>query len=143
MFDFDATMPFMALQFIILAIVLNAIFYKPLGKVLDERAEYIRNSEVEAKERLAKAEKLAEQYDQQLSDARKQAQQIIAEAQADAKKIAETQIADAQRIAQAEKEQAAQEIEQQKQAALASLGEQVETLSQQILEKILGPELVG
>jgi len=37
MFDFDATLPFMALQFLLLAALLNAIFYKPLTKALDER----------------------------------------------------------------------------------------------------------
>ena len=116
MFDFDATLPFMALQFIVLAFVLNAIFYKPLNKVLDDRADYIRDNESQAKERLAKAKELASQYELQIAVAQKEAQQ--------------------------QKEAAAQEIEEQRQVALRSLEQQVDGLSRQILEKLLGPELV-
>jgi len=88
MFDFDATLPVMALQFILLAVILNAVFYKPLSKVLDERAEYIRQTEGGAKEQLAKTEALVQEYELQLSSARKQSQEIIAQAQAEAQKLA-------------------------------------------------------
>ena len=52
------------------------------------------------------------------------------------------QIAVAQKEAQQQKEAAAQEIEEQRQVALRSLEQQVDGLSRQILEKLLGPELV-
>lgn len=142
MFDFDATLPLMALQFLLLAALLNAIFYKPLTKVLDERADYIRSNESEAQERLSKAKQLAQQYEQQLAEARRQSQETISSAQADAKKIAAEQIAEAQREAQAQREEAQGEIEQQKQQAMQSLEQQVDALSRQILEKLVGPELV-
>ncbi len=142
MFDFDATLPLMAVQFLLLAAVLNAIFYKPLTKVIDDRANYIRTNEAEAKERLSKAEQLANQYEQQLSEARKQSQAIIESAQADAKKIAAQKIAEAEQEAQAQREEAQREIEQQKQQAMSSLEQQVDALTRQILEKLLGPELV-
>jgi F-type H+-transporting ATPase subunit b len=141
MFDFDATLPLMALQFILLAIVLNAIFYKPISKVLDERAQFLRSQKTESRERLAKAESLTAQYEQQLGEARRQSQDIIAAAQAEAKRLADGQIAEAQGRATAQREQAAQEIEQEKQAAMEVLEQQVEALSRQILEKLLGPEL--
>jgi F-type H+-transporting ATPase subunit b len=142
MFDFDATLPLMALQFILLAAVLNAIFYKPLNKVLDERAEFLRSQKTAARERLTKVESLTAQYEQQLGEARRQSQDIIAAAQAEAKRLADGQIAEAQQQAIAQREQAAQEIEQEKQAAMQVLEQQVEALSQQILKKLLGPELV-
>ena len=142
MFDFDATLPMMALQFVLLAIVLNAIFYKPLNKVLDDRADFFSTQRAQAKEKLAKAQSLTTQYEEQLGEARRQSQAIIANAQADAKRIADEQIAQAQQTAQAERESAAQAIEQEKQAAMQSLEQQVEALSGQILSKILGPDLV-
>lgn len=137
LFDFDATLPIMALQFVILAAVLNAIFYKPLGKAIDERNDYIRVSEQQAKERLSKAENLARQYEQELAQSRRKAQEIIAAAQAEAQKNAAAQIADAQKEAQAQREQAQREIEQQKQEAMSSLEQQVDALSRQILEKLV------
>ncbi|NEO88754.1 MAG: F0F1 ATP synthase subunit B' [Moorea sp. SIO3G5] len=142
MFDFDATLPLMALQFLVLTVVLNAIFYKPLTKTLDERDEYIRNQESDAKERLSKAEKMAKEYEEQLGQARKQSQAVIAAAQEDARKMAAQAIAEAQQEAQAERAKAQEEIDQQKQQAMASLEQQVDDLSRQILEKLLGPALV-
>ncbi len=142
MFDFDATLPLMALQFLVLTVLLNAIFYKPLTKTLDERDEYIRNQESDAKERLSKAEKMAKEYEEQLGQARKQSQAVIAAAQEDARKMAAQAVAEAQQEAQAERAKAQEEIDQQKQQAMASLEQQVDDLSGQILEKLLGPALV-
>lgn len=142
MFDFDATLPLMALQFLLLAAVLNVIFYKPLTKALDDRDNYIRTNNLEARERLAKAERLTKEYERQLAEARRQSQAVVAEAQAEAQQITAEKIAGAQREAQAQREQVAQEIEQQKQEALRSLEQQVDAFSRQILEKLLGPTLV-
>lgn len=141
LFDFDATLPLMAIQFLLLALVLNATFYKPLTKALDERDDYIRTNQLDAKERLSKAEQLAKQYEQELAAARRQSQTIITDAQAQAQKIAAEKMAAAQKEAQAQREQAAQEIEQQKQEAMGSLEQQVDALSRQILEKLLGSEV--
>ncbi|MCL6749908.1 F0F1 ATP synthase subunit B' [Nostoc sp. CCCryo 231-06] len=139
MFDFDATLPFMALQFLLLAALLNVIFYKPLTKVLDDRDNYIRTNTLEARERLAKAERLATEYEQQLTDARRQSQATVEAAQVEAKKITAQKIAEAQQEAQSQREQAAVEIEQQKQEAMQTLEQRVDALSRQILEKLLEP----
>ncbi|CDN12271.1 MAG: F0F1 ATP synthase subunit B' [Richelia sp.] len=141
MFDFNATLPLMALQFLLLAALLNAIFYKPMTKALDDRDNYIRDNQLGASDRLAQAQKLTKDYEQQLADARRQSQSIVANAQAEAQKITAQQIAEAQQEAQAEREQAAKEIEQQKQQALSALEQEVDGLSRQILEKLLGPSL--
>lgn len=143
LFDFDATLPLMALQFLLLVVVLNAVFYKPLSKAIDDRDDYIRKNLLEARERLVKTEKLAQQYDQELAETRRKSQSTIAAAQEDAQKIAAQKMAQAQAEAQAQREQAMQEIEQQKTEALATLEQQVDALSRQILEKLLGAELVN
>ena len=141
MFDFDATLPLMALQFLLLAALLNAIFYKPMTKVLDDRANYVRTNNLDARDRLAKAESLTKEYEQQLASARRQSQVTIETAQNEAKKITAQKIAQAQQEAQVQREQAAKEIEQQKQAAMATIDAQVDALSNQILEKLLGSAL--
>ncbi|MEM7578764.1 MAG: F0F1 ATP synthase subunit B' [Cyanobacteria bacterium P01_A01_bin.80] len=143
LFDLDATLPLMAIQFLLLALILNATFYKPLGKAIDERNEYVRNNQLTAQENLAKVEKLAIQYEDELAGARRQAQTVIAEAQAEADKVAAENIAAAQKEAQAQREQAAKEIEQQKQEAMNALDQEVDALSRQILEKLLGSDLIG
>ncbi|MDJ0648831.1 MAG: F0F1 ATP synthase subunit B' [Xenococcaceae cyanobacterium MO_188.B19] len=142
MFDFDATMPLMAVQFLLLTVLLNAVFYKPLTKALDERDAYIRNNKATAKDSIAKAESIVKEYEAQIAAARKESQSIVEKAQAEAREITAQKIAEAQQAVQTQKEQAAQEIQQQKETALATLEQQVDSLSRQILEKILGPELV-
>ena len=143
LFDLDATLPLMAIQFLVLALILNATLYKPLGNAIDGRNEYIRTNNLQAQERLSKAQALAQQYEQELAHSRKQAQAIVAQAQAEAQKIAAQNIAAAQQEAQVQREKAASEIEQQKQQALAALETQVDALSRQILEKLLGADLVS
>lgn len=143
LFDLDATLPLMAVQFLILVAVLNALFYKPVGKVLDDRDAYIRGTQAEAQERLMKAQALAKQFEQELADTRRQSQAVVAKAQAEAQKIAAEKIAAAQQEAQAQREQAQRELDQQKAEALQALEQQVDALSQQILHKVLGGVSIG
>lgn len=138
LFDIDATLPLMAIQFLILMAILNAIFYKPLGEAIDERDTYVRSTKANAQERLAKAEKLAAEYEQSLADTRREARGVIETAQAEAQKIAAENQAAAQSEAAAQREAVQQELDQQKSAALGQLEKQVDSLSDQILGKLLG-----
>ena len=137
LFDFNATLPIMMVQFIVLAALLNTVFYKPVGKVLDDRDEYIRNNSAGGEDRLAEAKRLTKQYEDDLANARRESQAVIAEAKTAAQKIASDELAVAQQAAQAEKEKASQEILAQKQAAFSTLEKDVDALSQQILAKLV------
>jgi F-type H+-transporting ATPase subunit b len=141
LFDFDATLPVMAIQLLVLAALLNKLFYKPIGQVIDDRSEYIRTNLVEAKERLQKAEDLASQYEQELRNVRREAQDVIATAQAEAQKVVADEIKSAQAEALAEREKAALEIEAQRESAFKSLEQQVDSLSQAIASKLVGAKL--
>jgi F-type H+-transporting ATPase subunit b len=141
LFDFDATLPVMAIQFLVLAALLNKLFYKPIGQAIDDRSEYIRTNLIGAKERLQKAEDLATQYEQELRNVRREAQDVIATAQAEAQKIVAGEIKSAQAEALAEREKAALEIEAQRESAFKSLEQQVDSLSQAIASKLVGAKL--
>ncbi len=141
LFDFDATLPLIALQFLILVVLMNILFYKPLTRVLDDRAEYIRQNLNQAQENSKKSEELAQQFEEQIKQARRESQEMIAQAQAEAQEQAAKNLAQAQQEVQAEREKATAEIEAQKKEALQSLESQVDTLSSQILEKLVGKEL--
>ncbi len=138
LFDLDATLPLMAIQFLILMAVLNAIFYKPLGAAIDERDAYVRQAKGNAQERLAKAEKLAAEYEQSLADTRRSARSVIEKAQAEAQQIASANQAQAQQEATAQRESVQKELDEQKATALGQLEKQVDSLSDQILNKLLG-----
>ncbi len=138
LFDFDATLPIMAVQILILVAVLNNIFFKPLTKAIDDRNDYVRTNIAEAKSRLEKAESLAQQYEAELTETRKSSQSMLLTAQSDANKIRAQQIAATLAESQAQIATAKAEIEQQKSEAMAALDAQVDGLSRQILEKLLG-----
>lgn len=138
LFDINATLPLMAIQFLILVAVLNVLFYKPIGKSIDDRDNFIRTNYAEAEERLAKAKALAEQYESDLSDARRKTQEILSTAQAEAGEIASGKVAEAQKEAQVRREQVQAELDQQKQEAMSALEQQVDQLTQQIIDKLLG-----
>ena len=55
LFDFNATLPLVAIQFILLTLILNIILYSPLLAVMDERKEYILGNLSKASEILAEA----------------------------------------------------------------------------------------
>lgn len=137
MFDFDATLPLMAVQFILLVVILNAIFFKPLTKVIEDRANLIRSSQTGAKEGLEQINAITQQYEKELSESRRQYQSVIAQAQAEAQKLASEQIATAQAEAVAQREKATQELAAEKASALATLEQQVDSLSREILDKLL------
>ena len=84
LFDFNATLPLMAIQFVLLMVVLTFIFYKPVSKVLEDRELYISGNLSQASEKLVKADELYKQYDEQLKTAKVSAQATIAKAEKEA-----------------------------------------------------------
>ena len=142
LFDFNATLPLMAIQFILLTVVLTFVFYKPVSKVLDERESYINGNLTQASEKLTKADELYKQYDEQLKTARANAQSIIAQSEKEAKDVVATDISQARTDASKLIELTNKELEAQKSIALQQLELQVDELSQLIKEKLLGKEVV-
>ena len=142
LFDFNATLPLMAIQFVLLTVVLTFVFYKPVSKVLDERESYINGNLTQASEKLTKADELYKQYDEQLKTARANAQSIIAQSEKEAKDVVATDIGQARTDAAKLIELTNKELEAQKSIALQQLETQVDELSQLIKEKLLGKEVV-
>jgi F-type H+-transporting ATPase subunit b len=142
LFDFNATLPLMAIQFILLTVVLTFIFYKPVSKVIDERETYISGNLTQASEKLIKADELYKEYDEQLKKARVNAQSVIAQSEKEAKDIVAVEISEARADAAKLIEKTNKELETQKSLALEQLETQVDELSQLIKEKLLGKEVV-
>jgi F-type H+-transporting ATPase subunit b len=142
LFDFNATLPLMAIQFVLLTVALTFVFYKPVSKVLDERETYISGNLTQASEKLLTADELYKQYDEQLKTARVNAQSIVSQSEKEAKDIVADEIAQARTDAAKLIEQTNKELEAQKSLALEKLETQVDELSQLIKEKLLGKEVV-
>ena len=142
LFDFNATLPFMALQFVLLTIVLTFVFYKPISNVLEERETLINTNLSTASEKLLKADELCKQYEEQLKDAKASAQTVIGTAESEAKEIVAQEIAQARKDAAGLIDQTNIELEAQKKLALQQLETQIDELSQLIKEKLVGKQAV-
>ena len=92
LFDIDATLPLVAIQFLLLMVILNVILYSPLLSVITERNEYILNNLAKASEILAQANELTGQYEQELNSVRKEAQLEITNSQKIHKEILEIEL---------------------------------------------------
>jgi F-type H+-transporting ATPase subunit b len=142
LFDFNATLPLMAIQFVLLTVVLTFIFYKPVSKVIDDREVYISGNLTQASDKLLKADELYKQYEEQLKSAKANAQTIVAQSEKEAKDTVALEISQARTDATKLIERTNKELEAQKSIALEKLETQVDELSQLIKEKLLGKEVV-
>ena len=142
LFDFNATLPLMMLQFLILMFLLNYIFYKPVTNVLDERADYIRNSLTTASAYLLKADELTQKYEKALAESRRQAQDTIRKSQKEAQNIVSVNVQKAQKEAEKLVDEASEQLNTQKEQALKTLEDQVYILSDQIKAKLLSRQFL-
>jgi len=70
LFDFNATLPLIAIQFLLAIFILNGILYNPLITIIEERKEYILTTLNKSAKILSEANKLTTQYEQELNDVR-------------------------------------------------------------------------
>ena len=137
LFDINATLPLMAIQVVVLTYLLNSLFFKPVGKVVEKREEFVRNNITEAKKKIAEVEKLEADLLNQLQEARSEAAKIVTEAENESDKLYQEAIALANNEANASKENARLEIENQTSVAREQLTKQAEDLSELIVNRLI------
>jgi len=137
LFDFDATLPLMAVQVVLLTFVLNFLFFKPVGKVVEEREGYITTSRADAKQKLAEVERLEGELRDQLKQARQAAQKVINDAEQDSDKLYKEALALATADANASRESARREIDSQRDSALSQLKADADQLGNLIVKRLL------
>ncbi len=137
LFDFDATLPLMAVQVVLLTFILNALFFKPVGRVVEEREDYVNTSRAEAKKKIAEVERLETELKEQLKEARLAAQKVILEAEQDSENLYKEALALATSEANASRENARLEIDSQKNEALKQLKSDADNLGDLIVERLL------
>ena len=128
LFDFNLTLPLVAIQFVLLTVLLNVILYNPLLTVIEERKEYILTNLSKASELLAEANKLTEQYEQELNNVRKEAQSEITNSQKIHKEILEIELDISQKYIDNLLDTIQKDLLAKKNMALNSLDEIVQSL---------------
>lgn len=132
LFDINATLPLVLIQFVLLVIILNIILYTPLLTIIEERKEYILTNLGKASEILAEANKLTKQYEQELANVRKEAQLEITSAQKIHKEILEIELKISQKYIDNLLDSIQKDLLAKKEIALNSLDDIVKSLSADI-----------
>jgi F-type H+-transporting ATPase subunit b len=81
LFDFGATLPFIAVQFLLLMFILNLILYSPLIKLVNQRNEYILDNLGNATIYLEDAQYITKRYEEKLASVKVETQQEIEKTQ--------------------------------------------------------------
>lgn len=136
LFDFDATLPLVAIQFIMLMVVLNIIFFNPLLTTIKERNEFILSNLAKASEILTKANILTAQYEQELTRIRKEAQLEITNSQKVHQEILEIELNISQKYIDNLLRSIITDLNSKKNLALNSLDNIVKSLCLEIENKL-------
>jgi F-type H+-transporting ATPase subunit b len=132
LFDINATLPLVLIQFILLVVILNIILYTPLLTIIEERKEYILINLGKASEILAEANKLTKQYEQELANVRKEAQLEITNSQKIHKEILDVELKISQKYIDNLLDTIQKDLLAKKEIALNSLDDIVQSLSADI-----------
>jgi len=128
-------------SFGVLFILMWKFALPPITKMLDERAETIKGSLEKAEQTRIEAERLLDDYKQQMAEARKEAGTIMEQA----RKVADTMKDEIVAKANEEREsmlvKAKAEIEAEKKAAMAELQSSVADISVAVAGKLLGSQM--
>jgi F-type H+-transporting ATPase subunit b len=136
LFDFNATLPLVAIQFLLLMVILNAIFYTPLSAAITERNDFILNNLAKASEVLAKANELTAQYEQELASIRKEALLEITNSQKIQKEILEIELNTSQKYIDNLLDTMTKDLSNKKDISLNSLDNIVQSLCLEIESKL-------
>ena len=136
LFDFDLTLPLVAIQFILLMFVLNLVLYNPLLSIIDERKQYILKNLGKASELLSEANNLVTQYENELSRVRKEAQLEITNSQKIHKEILDVELTVSQKYIDTLLDDVSKDLNNRKTTTLNNLDNNVKFLCDEIQTKL-------
>jgi F-type H+-transporting ATPase subunit b len=127
--------------FTALLLILRALAWGPIIKMLDERREKIAQSLSAAEQAKVQAAESERQVHEQLETSRREAQQLIAQAQEISTRIQTDARAQAQADAEATMVRARNEIQQERDAAIADLRREFADMTISAAEKVISKSL--
>jgi len=137
LFDIGATLPLVAIQFLMLMFVLNILLYNPLLTLINERNEYVLDNLNKASEMTLAAKELNIKYESELILTKKEAKLEVTELQ----KIQQEKFNNELKISQRDIESLIQTVlesfNNKKFSTLNNLENEIKILSNQMLNKLL------
>ena len=141
MIEINATILAQILNFLILVVILRAVAYKPVARLLQQRSDKIRNDLEQADADKKAAEQTLTQYKAQLADAQKKAQAIVEKANVTARQEHDAAVAETRKENERMKQTAQAEIENERNRAFEEMKSQIVTLSLAAAGKVVSKNL--
>lgn len=114
-----STLLLQIVNFAIMVFILSRVFFKPVVRILDERAEQVTRALDEAEEREQKAQEAQAQYEQTLAEAQEQVLVMQQQAQEDLLQTKQQVLSEAREQVQRMRETAEQDLQEARQEAIA------------------------
>lgn len=143
LFALNATYFVFVVSFLVFMWLLNEVFLKPVGRVLEQRAKYIEDELNSSKSAHREAEELQTKYEQDLKHIREQAQAVIAKAIEEANKERHDQLSKIAAEGHKKLEKAQAEIAAEREQLIDALVAEERELVETITRKVLGDDSVS
>uniref|UniRef100_A0A0D6R2D8 ATP synthase subunit b', chloroplastic n=1 Tax=Araucaria cunninghamii TaxID=56994 RepID=A0A0D6R2D8_ARACU len=137
LFDFNLTLPIVMVEFLLLMVALDKVWFQPLGKFMDDRDENIRQQLMSVRDNSDEIKRLQEEADAILKAARAEVTAALNQMKKEMSAELEQKLKESKERVEKELELALQKLDAQKQETLQSLDRQIEELSQEIVRKVL------
>ncbi|KAM0836771.1 hypothetical protein ACQ4PT_028663 [Festuca glaucescens] len=137
LFDFDLTLPAITIEFLLLMVALDKLYFTPLGNFMDERDAKIRAELGGVKDASEEVRQLEEQAQAILKAARAEIAAALNKMKKETTKELEAKLDEGRQRVEAELMEALSNLEAQKEEAVKALDAQIASLSDEIVKKVL------
>ncbi len=141
MIELNYTILIQMVIFIALVLILNKVLYQPIFRILDERKRLVEGGLEEAKSLSEEAQKMLQEYEAKLIEARQNAVKIVNEAKIAAQEEQKKALAEARKEFEESLAKLREQLEKEKEEARKKLHQTVNYLAILIAEKMLGRKL--
>ncbi|MBQ2665034.1 MAG: F0F1 ATP synthase subunit B [Clostridia bacterium] len=135
------TMIFTWINLVILFLLLKKFLFKPVNKVLDERAAEIENEYTAAEKAHAEADNIRAEYESKIESAKTEADTIIKSAVTAANERSDAIVGEANTEARRIIEKSQKQLEQDKKNAMHEMRGEIASIAHDAAEKILKREI--
>lgn len=135
--EFNATFLVSIISFLVFMYIMNAIFYEPLTKIIDERDSLVHDNYEHSRQSRHKAEKLLKDKENRLTETAKQSRQIMVDKTNEANSDYKAKVDAAKAKSNAQVDELKAELSRSENEAKEVLNSHVENLAQTIVNKVL------
>jgi len=137
MFDFGLTLPFVAVTFLLMMVVLNALWYAPVTQEMDERNAKLLQTLSEATDMLSKADEIQVAYTEEIKEARAKAAAALKDARVKTQEAIDKEIEAAKAARESKVDSTKKTLEEEFAKKVAAAGPEIEKRKSDFVKQTL------